>query len=127
MNRWCHAAAALALAALTAGCSTVPPRDAELEDARAALAEASEHPFATSAMPELERAQAGLAAAEQAWQAGARAGAALAGTRQRAYLARRQAQIALAVATQAQNEQRAADAERAATELRLQHSLRAGR
>lgn len=113
--------AALAGAALLAGCATLPPRDVELEDARHAVAQAGSHPLAARAAPELERAQRSLAGAEEAWAAGL----SLATTRQRAYAALRQAEIALAVATQAQHEQRAADAERAAAPLRLQQSLRA--
>jgi hypothetical protein len=114
-------AAALAALSLLAACATLPPRDIELEDARHAVAQAADHPLAAHALPELQRAQRSLAAAEEAWAAGLPR----AKTRQRAYAAQRQAEIALAVATQAQHEQRAAEAERAAMALRLQQSLRA--
>lgn len=101
-----HPVPAAALAALLAACSTVPPRNAELEDARSAFQEASSHPAANLAPAELDRARQSLASAEAGWAASKNADA----TRERAYIARRQAQIALAAATQAGNEARIAQA-----------------
>src|SRR5690349_12802087 len=92
--------------AVLAACSTVPPRNAELEDARAAFAQASNHPSAARASVELDRARQALSRAESGWAENKDDDA----TRQAAYLARRQAEIALAAATQAGNEQRIAQA-----------------
>lgn len=100
------AALAAACAGLCAACATVAPRNIELEDARSAFAQARSHPFAQQAAAELERAQQSLAHAEAGWDASKDADA----TNRRAYIARLQAEIALAVATQAGDEQRLAQA-----------------
>lgn len=112
-----RAAAALAAtcAGLCAACATVAPRNVELEDARRAFAQAHGHPFAPQAAVELERARQSLARAEAGWDASKDADA----TDRRAYVARLQAEIALAVATQAGHEQRLVQAQRERERLLL--------
>jgi hypothetical protein len=109
------AALAAACAALCAACATVAPRNIELEDARSAFAQARSHPFADQAGAQLERAQQSLAQAEAGWDASTDADA----TNRRAYVARLQAQIALAVATQAGEAQRLAQAQHERARLLL--------
>lgn len=91
---------------LAACASGPPPRNAELEDARTVFTQASNHPGAARASVEVDRARQSLTQAESDWARSKDPEA----THQAAYLARRQAEIALAAATQAGNEQRIAQA-----------------
>jgi outer membrane protein OmpA-like peptidoglycan-associated protein len=111
------AAAALTLAA----CSTTPPRNTELEEARVMYEQARGHPFADrAAAVEMTRARQALARAESGWADDRDAER----TRHEATLARRQAEIALAVATQAASESRIREASAERDRLQLEARTR---
>lgn len=108
---------ALAVAATLGACATTPPTNADLTAAQAALREARAQPMAErAASVELQRADQALRAAEAEWANDRDVD----DTRQLAYVAQRRAQIAQAVATQAQYEQRVSTASTERDRIRLQ-------
>jgi outer membrane protein OmpA-like peptidoglycan-associated protein len=102
MNPSRHLLAAATALALVA-CQTTPPMNTDLVAARDAVSQARADPMAArSAAVELERAQEALQRAERAWAANRNTEE----TQHLSYLARRRAEIAMAVASQAQADER---------------------
>ena len=115
----------LAAAVALGACSTTPPRNLELEEARVAYDQARGHPFSErAATVELARARQALARAESGWADDRDQER----TRHDAYVARRQAEIALAVATQAASDARIREASAERDRLQIDaRTLEAGR
>lgn len=110
-----------AAVAVLAACATTPPQNPELASAQAALSEARVRPMAErAAAVELQRAEQALRAAEASWADRRDADE----TRQLAYIAQRRAQIAQAVATQAETDERVANASAERDRIRLQARTR---
>ncbi len=121
MNTLTRTAGAAALVLALAACQTTPPANPDLAAARSAVSQASANPYsARSASVELERAQQSLRRAEAAW----------ADNRDReetqhlSYLAQRRAETALAVAMQAQQEERLQQASSERERVRLEARTR---
>lgn len=115
--------AALAAAAVLglAACQSLPPENADIAAASRALSQARSHPAAArAASVELDRAQQALQRAQSAW-ADRRDDEE---TRHLAYLARRRAEVALALATQAAAEERIGQAGAERERARLQARTR---
>ncbi len=129
MNRPFRLALVTATLALgLAACQTVPPENADLAAARSALSQARANPLAArAAAVELERAQQSLQRAEAAW-VDRRDNEE---TQHLAYVARSRAEVVMALATQAQAEQRiqqaGAERERARLEARTREAEAAQR
>lgn len=115
------AALAAAGALMLAACQTTPKANADLAAARAAMEQARANPYATrAAAVELDRAQQALQRAEFAW---AKEGDPEE-TRHLAYVARRRADVVVALATQAQAEERLGQAGAERERLRLEARTR---
>lgn len=113
--------AGLALVAVLAACQTTPPANADLDAARSAVAQARANPYVSRAgAVELERAQLSLRRAESSWNTRADDE----DVRHLSYIARRRAEAALAVGTQAQAEERLQQASADRERLRLQARTR---
>jgi outer membrane protein OmpA-like peptidoglycan-associated protein len=125
MNSPAHAGAlgallAAAVAALSA-CQTTPVDNAELLSARSAVAQARANPVAArTAAPELDRAQRALALAESAWADRHDDEE----TRHLAYIAHRRADVVLAMASQAQADERLQQAGTERERVRLEARTR---
>jgi len=111
----------LACVSVLAACQTTPPVNADLENARSTIAQARANPYAArAAAVELDRAQQALARAEKAW----------ADDRDReetqhlAYLAGRRGDIAMALAAQAQSEEKLQQAGAERERVRLEARTR---
>lgn len=91
-------ACGLFVAFAAAGCTTTPERVSEVEDARTAVETLATHPQADAAASELQEARDALARADAALEEGAP----LERVRHDAYLARRNAEIGMQVASESQ-------------------------
>ncbi|MCY7316663.1 MAG: OmpA family protein [Rubrivivax sp.] len=121
MTTLTRSAAVAALAAALSACQTTPPGNPDLEAARTVVSQASSNPYAArSASVELQRAQQALRRAESAW----------ADNRDReetqhlSYLTQRRAETTLAIAQQAQNEERLQQAGSERERVRLEARTR---
>ncbi len=128
MNTFATTCAAVACAAVLSACQTTPQVNADLTAARAALSQAQANPYAPrAASVELERAQQALRRAEAAWADKRDTEE----TKHLAYVAQRRAETALAVAMQAQSEERVqqagAERERVRLEARTREAEAAAR
>lgn len=104
-----------------AACQTTPKANPDLAAARAALEQARAQPLAARvAAVDLDRAQQALAKAEFAWAKDGDADE----TRHLAYVARRRADVVVALAAQAQAEQRLSQASGERERLRLEARTR---
>lgn len=113
--------AGLALVAVLTACQTTPPANADLDAARGAVAQARANPYVSRAgAVELERAQLALQRAESSWNTRADDE----DVRHLSYIARRRAEAALAVGTQAQADERLQQASADRERLRLQARTR---
>lgn len=109
--------AALAFAAVLAGCATTPPPNATLEQARTAYRDAAANPQVASAAEQpLRRAQQALVAAEDLQRQGAEPSA----VTHQAYLAQRYAETAVSIGQQAANQQAITDAGRQREQVLVQ-------
>lgn len=115
------AALAATLAVLLAACQTTPPPNPDLAAARAAMEQARANPYAARvAALELDRAQQALQRAEFAWAKSSDADE----TRHLAYVARRRADVVVALASQARAEEQLAQAGAERERLRLEARTR---
>jgi outer membrane protein OmpA-like peptidoglycan-associated protein len=116
-----------AVAATLVACGTTPQPNSQLDAARSAVQQARSNPYAArSAAVELDRAQEALQRAESAWSGRGEPE----DVTHLAYLAQRRAEVALAIATQAQSDERVQQAggerERVRLEARTREAEAAG-